>query len=417
LSDREENGAGSGAERHSAPPAGPPRKTHWERFESREQAIEAARSLVPALRRRAAEAETRRMISEETIADLRSNGLFHLCAPRAFGGSQLGIATFVETVAEISAACGSSGWVYAVLAGHNWTVSLLPVEAQQEVFSDPDALVASVIHLSSKPPELVEGGYLIEEASGRFCSGVDYASWILVGSQVATDGKHAEPHYFLIPRTEFEITDDWYAVGLRGTGSKSVKADRIFVPAHRCCSLADVANGTAPGVLFHDSPVYRVPFRQSQRLQLVGVPIGIARGALAHCEEHYRRRYAGSGRDAGEAGTAAFLRLARAHVAYDAAVGLVLGDARTLDSLEEGAVSAIERARHLRNIAYAAQECRRVVSGLFEESGARGLLEENELQRIWRDAHSAAAHSAFVRDTVDLPFGRAVCGLEEEVVS
>ena len=42
-----------------------------------------------------------------------------------------------------------------------------------------------------------------------------------------------------------------------------------------------------------------------------------------------------------------------------------------------------------------------------------GLLDDNELQRIWRDANAAAAHVAFVRDKVDLPFARALCGLDE----
>jgi alkylation response protein AidB-like acyl-CoA dehydrogenase len=413
-SGRDGTGAESAADSHDKTRARTAAKASSNPIANHEDAIEAARSLVGDLRSRAPEAESRRVIPGETIQDLRAKGLFHICAPITFGGSQLGISTFVETVAEIASGCGSSGWVYAVLAGHNWTMSLLPVEAQREVFSDPDALVASVIHLSSKPPERVEGGYVIEEASGRFCSGVDFASWILVGSEVVRDGHRREPHYFLIPRSDFEISDDWYAVGLRGTGSKSVNAARIFVPDHRSCSLVDVEKGTAPGILYHDSPRYRLPFRQSQRLQLVGAPIGIARGALDHCTEHYRRRYGGPSNQVGNESTAAFLRLSRALADYDAAVGLVLGDARMLDSLADGReVTAIDRARQLRNIAYAAQECRRVVSGLFEESGARGLLDANELQRIWRDVNSAAAHSAFIRDAVDLPFGRAVCGLDE----
>jgi len=388
-------------------------KTFRETFGSHEEALLAARSLVPALRSRAAEAETRRMISEETIDDLRSRGLFHICAPQAFGGSQLGISTFVETVAEISAGCGSTGWVYAVLAGHNWTLSLLPEEAQREVFAEANALIASVIHLSSKPPQRVDGGYLIEDASGRFCSGVDHAQWILVGSEVPIDEQRREPRYFLIPRADFKVNDDWYAIGLRGTGSKSVEADRIFVPEHRSCSLDDVAKGMSPGMLYHDSPLYRLPFRQSQRLQLAGVPIGIARGALEHCAAAYRRRYSAPGHNSSDAGKAAFLRLARARVAFDAAAGLVFGDARSLDSTNDGIeVSALDRARQLSNIAYAAQQCRRIVSDLFEQGGAGELLEQNELQRIWRDANAAAAHTAFVRDIVDLSFGRTLCGLD-----
>lgn len=379
-----------------------------------ESAVAAARALVPVLRDRAAETESRRMISEQTIEDLRENGLLHLCAPRAFGGSQLGITTFVETAAEIASGCGSTGWVFDVLAGHNWTLSLLSLEAQTEVFSDPYALVASVIHMVSKSTARVAGGYLIDEASGKFCSGVDHASWILAGSEVVTDDGHREPHYFLIPRSEFTIIDDWYAAGLSGTGSKSVSAARIFVPEHRGCSLAAMADRTAPGIVHHDAPLYRLPFRETQRLQLLGAPLGIARAALDLSAATVAEHHGAPGRDRLPGSQNAFLRLARASVELDSAVNLVLGDAKTLDSSSDSAeISTYDRMRCMRDIAYAAQQCRRVVNDLFEASGARALLEGNPLQRIWRDANAAAAHIAFVRDNVDLAFGRALCGLED----
>ena len=75
--------------------------TRWNVHADHQSAVAAARDLAPALRERAAEAEAQRTISERTIDDLRSNGLFHLCSPRSFGGSQLGISTFVETTAEV----------------------------------------------------------------------------------------------------------------------------------------------------------------------------------------------------------------------------------------------------------------------------------------------------------------------------
>jgi len=379
-----------------------------------DSAIAAAREIVPALLERAADTEERRAIPTQTIEDIRSAGLFRLCAPREFGGSQLGITAFVETTAEIASGCGSSGWVYGVLAGHNWTLSLLPLEAQKEVFSDPDALVASVIHLNSKPAVRVDGGYLIEEAHGRFCSGIDHAKWIIVGADILLDDNRREPHYVLIPQADFEITDDWFVVGLRGTGSKSVSAQRLFVPEHRVCSLAAAANGTSPGAAHHDVPLYRAPFRQMQRLQLLGTPIGIARGALRHCADLYGRHHGGPGRDQLDESRAAFLRIARASVELDAAANLALSDARALDALDGiDDYAEFDRARCLRDIAYAAQECRRIVSVLFEASGARGLLDDNALQRIWRDANAAAAHVAFTRDKVDLPYGRALCGLDE----
>ena len=182
-----------------------------------------------------------------------------------FGGSQLGIAPLIQTVATIASGCGSTGWVYAVLSGHNWAVGLFPVEAQREVFSDPDALVASIVRLGGKAPKQVADGYLFEGAAGKFCSGIEHAKWIMVGASVADASTAPEPRYFLIPKSEIEIVDDWYTAGLRGTRSCSLRIKHAFVPDHRSVSIAEIAPGTAPGIKFHDSPSIGRRFRKSCR--------------------------------------------------------------------------------------------------------------------------------------------------------
>ncbi len=34
--------------------------------------------------------------------------------------------------------------------------------------------------------------------------------------------------------------DDWYATGMSATGSNTIVADNVFVPAHRCLPLPDM---------------------------------------------------------------------------------------------------------------------------------------------------------------------------------
>jgi 3-hydroxy-9,10-secoandrosta-1,3,5(10)-triene-9,17-dione monooxygenase len=128
------------------------------------QALERANDLVERLRARAADVDAKRRIPDESIAEINHTGLFRISAPRMFGGSQLGISPLIQTVATIASGCGSTGWVYAVLSGHNWAVGLFPVEAQREVFSDPDALVASIVRLGGEAPKQVADGYLFEGA-------------------------------------------------------------------------------------------------------------------------------------------------------------------------------------------------------------------------------------------------------------
>jgi alkylation response protein AidB-like acyl-CoA dehydrogenase len=376
------------------------------------QALERANDLVERLRARAADVDAKRRIPDESIAEINHTGLFRISAPRMFGGSQLGISPLIQTVATIASGCGSTGWVYAVLSGHNWAVGLFPVEAQREVFSDPDALVASIVRLGGEAPKQVADGYLFEGAAGKFCSGIEHAKWIMAGASVANPLTAPEPRYFLIPKSEVEVVDDWYTAGLRGTRSSSLRIKPAFVPGHRSVSISEIAMGIAPGIKFHDSPVYRAPFPQILPLPLAGVPIGLARAALHLYVSSYRDKLNSFVSEQIAEQSAVLARLSDAHADVEAAAALIFGDAAEIDASPDGSrTSALDRARYVRNAAYGANKCRYAVTRLFEASGGSAIYDTFELQRIWRDVNAAAAHNAFMRDKLDPAFGRALLGL------
>lgn len=376
------------------------------------EAVRRAESLIDRLRSRAEAVDAQRVVSDESIADINDADLFRISAPLAFGGSQLGIAPLIRTVAAIAAGCGSTGWVYAVLTGHNWMVSLFPAEAQQEVFSDPDALVASVVRLGGKRPTRVDGGYLIEDAVGSFCSGIVHAKWVVLGTAVACESGTVEPQYHLIPKSEVEVIDDWFTAGLRGTRSCSFKVKRSFVPEHRVVSIPDIAAGKAPGILLHDSPVYRAPFPQILPMPLVGVPLGLGRAGVNAYVERYGRRIRDFADEQIAEQSAVFARISDAEAGVSAGTCLVLNDATEIDSFPDGSkIPPLDRARYIRDVAYGANLCRYSIDSLFEASGGSGVYDSVEIQRIWRDINAAAAHNAFVRDKADPAFGRAILGL------
>jgi len=376
------------------------------------QALDRATGLIERLRARAADVDAKRRIPDESIAEINDTGLFRISAPRMFGGSQLGISPLIQTVATIASGCGSTGWVYAVLSGHNWAVGLFPIEAQREVLSDPDALVASIVRLGGNAPKHVTEGYVFEGAAGKFCSGIDHAKWIMAGATVKNQSNVAEPRYFLIPKSDVEIVDDWYTAGLRGTRSSSLRIRRAFIPEHRSVSIPEIADGTAPGIKFHDSPVYRAPFPQILPLPLAGVPIGLAHAGLQLYANSYRDKLKTFATEQIAEQSAVFARLSDVHADVEAAAALLFRDAEEIDTTPDGSrTSAFDRARYVRNAAYSANKCRYAVTSLFEASGGSAIYDSFELQRIWRDVNAAAAHNAFMRDKHDPAFGRALLGL------
>jgi alkylation response protein AidB-like acyl-CoA dehydrogenase len=376
------------------------------------QALDRANGLVERLRGRAADVDAKRRIPDESIAEINDTGLFRISAPRMFGGSQLGISPLIQTVAAIAKGCGSTGWVYAVLSGHNWAVGLFPIDAQREVLSDPDALVASIVRLGGNAPKQVTDGYVFEGAAGKFCSGIEHAKWIMAGATVMNQSNAAEPRYFLIPKSDVEIVDDWYTTGLRGTRSSSLRIRRAFIPEHRSVSIPEIADGTAPGIKFHDSPVYRAPFPQILPLPLAGVPIGLAQAGLQLYANSYRDKLKTFAAEQIAEQSAVFARISDVHADVEAAAALLFRDAEEIDATPDGSrISTLDRARYVRNAAYSANKCRYAVTSLFEASGGSAIYDSFELQRIWRDVNAAAAHNAFMRDKHDPAFGRALLGL------
>jgi alkylation response protein AidB-like acyl-CoA dehydrogenase len=380
--------------------------------EGRQRALAAAHALLPGIRSRATRTETERRIPKETIDELLGAGLFDVATPRRFGGSELGFRALVQISEALASACGSTGWVYGVLCGHAWMVSLFPAEAQAEVFGSPCALTASVFRMGGRTVA-APGGYRLLEGEGRFCSGIDHSGWVVVGNAIQQADGASVPSFLLIPRTDIEIVDDWFTAGMRGTGSRSIRIKDAFIPAHRVVAIGDLARGTSPGATLHrDSPGYSAPFPVAQPFSLIGAPLGMARSALEMLCESLSPRLTGMPPEqAGEQG-ALLARIARASADIDAAHTLILRDAELLDNATDPAnLSAVQRALILRDFAFAAQSCRSAVTQLFEAAGGSGIYDSSALQRTWRDVNAAASHTAFNWDNAATGFGRARLGL------
>jgi 3-hydroxy-9,10-secoandrosta-1,3,5(10)-triene-9,17-dione monooxygenase len=380
---------------------------------SREAALETARALKDGIAGRTALTEELRSVPAESIAEIMDSGLFGLVTPRRWGGSELGFGTMLEVQAELASACTSTGWVYGVLAGHTWLAALFPEQAQEEVFEDPRSLIASLIRLGGNAPERVDGGFRWQGGTGRFCSGIDHSNWVLVGGQVTEDDGSSEPWYFLIPATDIEIIDDWHAVGLKGTGSKSLVVKDAFIPAHRAVRFSDLGAGRAPGAALHQAGHYTLPYDTVWPLSLAGAPIGAAMGALNAFVEATTNRVAALP-PAVQAGNAtAFARIAEAGAKIDAARALLLRDAAAADDALPGTTfTRLEKATRSRNLAFAIQQCRDAANTLYQASGGSGVYLSCEMQRWWRVVNAASQHVAFTWDLAAVAYGRAVSGLE-----
>ena len=378
-------------------------------YASLDEAVAIARDLAPRLSQRVPQAEAQRRLPEATVRDLLDSGLISLEVPKRYGGAELNLDALIEVTAALAEACSSTGWVYALWGAHMWLIGQYPQAVQDEVFSDPNALISSVVSVEGTP-EKVDGGYRWT-GRGFFSSGVDHCTWLSASLNLEPGSWPGDVRWFMIPRADIEIVDDWHTVGLKGTGSKTVVVNDVFIPDEKVISFRQLSEGQGHGASLHGSPVYRASFDFTYTLPLGGPAVGIARAMLKAFEERTRARMTGGTPRQLGGQTATLTRMSRASADIDAAMALLLETARRLCYIPASAATPLERQMCRSYVAYAAQLCRAASNSLFEASGASAIYEDRDLQRLWRDSNVAAAHMGLNWDGASQSYGRALVGL------
>ncbi len=379
-----------------------------------------AQALAPVLRARAVETEALRRVPDQSIADLHESGIFRMLQPKRVGGSELPYRALVEIGAILAAGCGSTAWVVTNLASHHWMLAMWPEQAQSDVWGkSPDDLIGSSLVFPVGKAVAAEGGYRL---SGHwpFSSGIDPSRWNFVGGIVHDErGRPVAQRIFLVEAKDYRILDNWYATGLRGSGSKDIEMSDVFVPEHRTLPLNAMVSGTPPGIAINPAALYRLPMLGLFAYVVSGISLGLARGALAdYVGEMHSRVATYSGRRLADLANLQ-LKIGEASALTDTAEALMLGDCDEATKLvEDGAALTIEqKARWRRNGAYAASLCTDAVNLLFAATGGGGVYLDQPIQRAFRDAHAAAAHYALSWDVNGTQWGRIALGLPAESIT
>jgi alkylation response protein AidB-like acyl-CoA dehydrogenase len=367
-------------------------------------------------RERVRQTEADRRISAEMTEHMRQADLLRVMQPEAYGGFEYGFDVFFPIVAAIARGCGSTGWVYGLLASHQWLIACFSKEAQDEVWRDRNA-VATGTYAPVGQAVATDGGYRLT-GSGSFCSGCDNAQWQFLGGMIPQQNGPPKPGFFLIPTTDCTIADDWHTMGLAGTGSKSIVVKDVFVPTHRTLPFAELIDATAPGMRGNPNPTFRQSFLAVLPITIVAPVLGMAEGALADFlamagVRTTRGAVAGGNRRMAEL-TTVQMRVAEASALIDAARLLMARDlAEALASATRGEpISIGVRLRNRRDQAFCVRLLVQAIDALFLAAGGQGLFLDQPLQRTWRDAHAAASHISLNWDSTGSMYGQSLLGLE-----
>lgn len=383
-----------------------------------EMLVSRARDLAPGLGKIAVDTERERSLPPETFQAFKDAGLLRAFVPKIYGGYELDFGIVIETTREVGEHCGSSAWCLAICTLHNRIISTFPVAAQQEVFGEsPDAVVCGVFMPGGRA-HAVDGGYQLT-GQWSFASSSDHASHAILAGLILED-PHEEKVVgmgnFLVRRENFSIDDNWIVSGLEGTGSKRVIVEDVFVPVDWMKVVAkDEATSRSGGTRGENrqDEEAQLPMNSTATLGLVGVPLGIARGAIASFEDRLASKIRVSSYRDVEAQVAAQLRLSESAAEVDGAELIAMRDAQEMVYTQKQGVSASlkQRGRYRRDAAYIFNTCAKAVARLMPAGGAHGIYREAPLQRAMRDTQVMATHIVADWDLARETYARTLLGL------
>jgi alkylation response protein AidB-like acyl-CoA dehydrogenase len=220
-----------------------------------------------------------------------------------------------------------------------------------------------------------------------------------------------------VPIEDVTIHDEWFTMGLRGSGSTAVSVSNLFVPDARVGPLSDLLQGKAVANALADEVEYNGALAPLLAIALAYPPIGVAEGALELFLEKLPSRripytqYARSGEAA-----VVQIAVAEASAKIDCAKLLVEKANKDIDYWaaerpgEE--MPLLIRARIRRDTGYACNLCYEAVNILSEAAGGSFTSASNLLNRMWRDTRTISLHGFLANTTCLELYGRLLCGQE-----
>ncbi len=376
-----------------------------------EDPVVAARRLAPLLAANAAETERGRRVVEENVVAMRKAGLFRLLQPRRYGGAAASMATFTDVVAELAGACASSAWVASVANHCAWLTAMYPRPVLDQLWGqDATATVCGVFQALGRA-ERADGGVRL---SGKwpYGSGSLHAGWALLGyAEPGVEGPESA-RVALVPMSSLTIEDTWQVSGLKGTGSHTLVAADVFVPAAHSLELDPVMSGSLrdryPGEASFDTP-----FSMVMCTLAAGPMLGLGRAMLDLTLATIGKRaiYTTVYDKASDAPTVQ-IQLGEAASLIDSAA--MFAERLTADADRHAAASAmpgpVERARVRMDTAAIALHVARAMELLININGASSFSEKNPVQRMSRDFEVMRRHASVATELSKEHYGRALLG-------
>ena len=366
-----------------------------------ERAIAAASTLIVPFRERAEAADRANAICPENYADMQRSGVASAFIPEELGG--LGLRSMHDWILLIATLAGGDGSAGIAISMHlSATRGLAALYRNSEAGSAPHVRAKGYLEAVARGDMLIcstttERGtdnlHPLSEATWseegwRINGGKNFVTMSPLATHVATnvrmrdaDGDHIANVLFPMDTAGLQQLGDWDALGMRASGSQSLKFDNCLVPHDALRKIGPCGQWSIP-ILVN---------RTLANAPLVGAFLGIAETAFTYALDGQKAAKDASARS-GVSHTLAEIEvllatsqsiLARLGEKIDAFMAATKGGAEATYEASHELMKDYQTAKWVVN-----RHAIDIVSQAMDLSGGGGFMARNPLSRLYRDVRA-----------------------------
>ncbi|GGI27029.1 acyl-CoA dehydrogenase family protein [Pedobacter mendelii] len=340
----------------------------------------------------AAKSEEMGALHPEVLELAYQKNWFKLFVPEVYGGPGKKLPEILRLEEELAEADGSLGWTITLCAGAAWFAGFLNPDLAKEVFADKEVCFAGSGAIGGIAVK-TENGYLVnghwKYASGALHATIFTANCYLKnsdGTDVLDEAGNPKVLSFILKKDEVEILSGWSYFGLIATGSHAFEVRDLIVPENRTFKINSTIQIADKG--------FDYPFLQLAETTLAVNSLGMASHFIRLVEESFFTR---SGLKRYNEKQIDFfndeLERCKNEVQFLKAQFYGTFDESWEQLIKQGTVNETkleEVSLVSRKLAHA---CRKTSDILFPYCGLEAAKKESEINRVWRDIHTASQHA------------------------
>lgn len=348
--------------------------------------------------------ETGRTVAPPVVDALRASGLFRMKAPREVGGAEAHPVTqmdVIEAMALVDPATSWSMFISSAVSGS--ALSRLPDEGVSEVLANGWPSFVGTLKPDGRA-ERVDGGWKV---SGRWSwgSGLPHADYVSV--LVLTGDTEQPVIAAVVPIADVTRHDNWFPLGMAGTGSADYELVEVFVPDHRVAQVVRT-NPRRGGTLFRlGMPGYVVNEHGCFAYALAQSAIDLMTATAIEKKRGYAAARSIADREILQR------EISRSAQRVNASRALMreVVERLYLEAEQQGQVSPVTQAEARAAAVWCTDEALDVVTILFRYAGGGAVMAGSRLQALLRDLLTVQSHLV-VSDVAYEEHGRLLLGLD-----